>query len=58
MNVPVIGRIYRGYPIALVVFLSTGFSVGMTQYSFGEFSGPLRDQFGWTQTQLNLSRAF
>jgi len=58
MNVPVIGRIYRGYPIALVVFLSTGFSVGMTQYSFGEFSGPLRDQFGWTQTQLNLSLAF
>ena len=58
MTVPVVGRIYRGYPIALIVFLSTGFSVGMTQYSFGEFSGPLIDQFGWTQTQLNLSLAF
>ena len=58
MTVPVIGRIYRGYPIALVVFLSTGFSVGMTQYSFGEFSGPLREQFGWSQTELNLSLAF
>jgi MFS family permease len=58
MYLPVIGRIYRGYPIALVVFLSTGFSVGMTQYSFGEFSGPLKEQFGWSQTQLNLSLAF
>lgn len=58
MTVPVIGRIYRGYPIALVVFLSTGFSVGMTQYSFGEFSEPLREQFGWSQTELNLSLAF
>jgi sugar phosphate permease len=58
MTVPFFGRIYRGYTIALVVFLSTGFSVGMTQYSFGEFSGPLREQFGWSQTQLNLSLAF
>lgn len=55
MNVPIIGSIYRGYPIALVVFLSTGFSVGMAQYAFGEFAGPLKDEFGWSQTQLNLS---
>jgi len=51
-------QIYRGYPIAMVVFLSTGLSVGMTQYAFGEFAGPLREQFGWSQTQLNLSLAF
>ncbi len=58
MAVPFFGRIYRGYPIAVIVFLSTGLSVGMAQYAFGEFSGPLREQFGWTQTQLNLSLAF
>jgi|GEM_PF-131253 MFS family permease len=58
MSIPVIGRIYRGYPIALVVFLSTGLSVGMAQYAFGEFAGPLKEEFGWTQTQLNLSLAF
>ena len=58
MTLPFFGRIYRGYPIAVIVFLSTGLSVGMTQYSFGEFAGPLKEQFGWTQTQLNLSLAF
>jgi MFS family permease len=58
VNFPFFGRIYRGYPIALVVFLSTGLSVGMAQYAFGEFAGPLKEQFGWTQTQLNLSLAF
>ena len=51
-------QIYRGYPIAIVVFLSTGLSVGMTQYAFGELAGPLKEQFGWSQTQLNLSLAF
>ena len=58
MAVPFFGRIYRGYPIALVVFLSTGLSIGMAQYAFGEFAGPLREQFGWSQTELNLSLAF
>ncbi len=58
MSLPLLGRIYRGYPIALVVFLSTGLSVGMAQYAFGEFAGPLKEQFGWSQTQLNLSLAF
>ena len=42
----------------MVVFISTGLSVGMTQYAFGEFAGPLKEQFGWSQTQLNLSLAF
>ncbi|MCX8277356.1 MAG: MFS transporter [Dehalococcoidia bacterium] len=58
MAIPLIGRIYRGYPIALVVFLSTGLSVGMAQYAFGEFATPLKEEFGWSQTQLNLSLAF
>ncbi|MXX92529.1 MAG: MFS transporter [Chloroflexi bacterium] len=51
-------RIYRGYVVALLVFLSTGLSIGMTQYSFGEFAGPLQTRYGWNQTQLNLSLAF
>ena len=47
--------IYRGIPIAVVVFLSTGLTIGTSQYAFGEFAASLRGQFGWTQTQLNLS---
>ncbi len=47
--------IYRGVPVALVVFLSTGLTIGTSQYAFGEFAAPLRAQFGWTQTQLNLA---
>ena len=58
MTLPFFGHIYRGYPIALVVFLSTGLSVGMAQYAFGEFAGPLKEQLGWSQTLLNLSLAF
>ncbi len=58
MQSRIISKIYRGYPIAGVVFLSTGLSVGMAQYAFGEFSGPLRAEFGWTQTELNLSLVF
>lgn len=51
-------RLYRGYYVAVVVFLSTGLSIGMAQYSFGEFAGPLQKKFGWSQTQLNLSLTF
>ena len=47
--------VYRGYPIAVVVFLSTGLTIGTSQYAFGEFAAPLRDHFGWSQTALNLS---
>ena len=46
---------YRGYPIAAVLFLSTGLTIGASQYAFGEFAAPLREQFGWSQTALNLS---
>ena len=55
---PLKPRIYRGYYIAFVVFLATGLAIGMGQYSFGEFSAPLREKFGWTQTQFNLSLSF
>jgi len=48
-------RIYHGYLVAFVAFLSTGLSVGMTQYAFGEFATPLRDEFGWTNAQLYRS---
>ena len=51
-------RLYRGYVVALLSFLSTGLAIGMTQYSFGEFAAPLQSQFGWNQTQLNLSLSF
>ena len=51
---------YRGYQIALIAFLSTGLSIGMSQYAFGQFATPLQEEFGWTKTQLNgaLSLAF
>lgn len=52
------GGIYRGYYVAIVVFLSTGLSIGMAQYSFGEFVEPLQEKFGWSQTQINFSLAF
>ena len=51
-------RLFHGYYVAIVVFLSTGLSIGMAQYSFGEFAGPLQERFGWSQTQLNLSLSF
>ncbi len=54
-----VGRgLYRGYYVAVVVFLSTGLSIGMAQYSFGEFAGPLQEEFGWSQTEVNLSLSF
>ncbi len=51
-------RVYRGYVAALLVFLSTGLAIGMTQYSFGEFAGPLQERYRWSQTELNLSLTF
>ncbi len=52
------GGLFRGYYVAIVVFLSTGLSIGMAQYSFGEFAGPLQEEFGWSQTEINLSLTF
>lgn len=50
--------IFHGYYVAVVVFLSTGLSIGMAQYAFGEFAGPLQEEFGWSQTEVNLSLTF
>ncbi len=50
--------LFRGYYVAVVVFLSTGLSIGMAQYSFGEFVEALQEQFGWSQTEINLSLSF
>ncbi len=47
--------VYRGYSIAVVLFFSTGLTIGTSQYAFGEFAAPLRAHFGWSQTALNLS---
>lgn len=52
------GRAFRGHYVAIVVFLSTGLSIGMAQYSFGEFVEPLQEKFGWSQTEINLSLTF
>ncbi len=51
-------RLYRGHLVALVVFASSGLTIGSVQYAFGEFVGPLRAEFGWTQTQINLALSF
>ncbi|NQW17147.1 MAG: MFS transporter [Chloroflexi bacterium] len=48
-----IAGMYYGWNIALVAFLSTGISVGMTGYAFGAFVEPLEDEFGWTRAQVN-----
>ena len=47
--------LYHGWHIAWVAFLSTGFTIGMSQYSFGVFVDPLEAQFGWSRTQINAS---
>jgi MFS family permease len=45
----------RGYWVALVAFLSTGLTVGMTGYAFGAFVGPLEREFGWSRSQVNFA---
>jgi OFA family oxalate/formate antiporter-like MFS transporter len=45
--------IYYGWNVALVAFLSTGITVGMTGYAFGAFVEPLEEEFGWTRAQVN-----
>lgn len=46
---------YRGYWVAVVAFLSTGLTVGMTGYAFGAFISPLENEFGWTRGQVNVA---
>ncbi|MBI4305619.1 MAG: MFS transporter [Chloroflexi bacterium] len=47
--------VYRGYWVAVVAFLSTGLTVGMTGYAFGAFIEPLEREFGWTRSQVNVA---
>ena len=51
-------RVYLGWHVAWIVFLSGGLTIGMTQYSFGIFVEPLESQFGWTRTEINAALAF
>ncbi len=51
-------RIYLGWHIAWVVFLSGGLSIGMTQYSFGLFAEPMESRFGWNRTEFNAALSF
>ena len=51
------GGIYYGWRVAVVAFLSAGFSIGMTHYAFGVFAEPLETEFGWSRTQLNAGLA-
>ncbi|MEX0762222.1 MAG: MFS transporter [Dehalococcoidia bacterium] len=51
-------RIYHGWHVAWVVFLSTGLSIGMAQYAFGVFGPELEEEFGWSRTQVNASLSF
>ena len=48
---------YYGWNIAVVAFLSTGVSVGMTGYAFGAFVEPLEAEFGWSRTEINVALA-
>ena len=50
-------RVYRGWVIVLVVFLSSALSVGPA-YAFGLFIEPLQDSFGWQRTAIGASLSF
>ena len=51
-------RIYLGWHIAWVVFLSGGLSIGMSQYAFGIFAEPMESRFGWSRTEFNAALSF
>jgi MFS family permease len=50
--------LYDGWPIALTASLSAGLTIGMVNYAFGVFIGPLEDYFGWSRTQINTALTF
>ena len=56
-RVPYAFRVYRGWLIVLVVFLSSALSVGPA-YAFGLFIEPLQDSFGWQRTAIGASLSF
>ena len=51
-------RVYLGWHIAWIVFLSGGLTIGMTQYAFGSFAEPMETQFGWSRTEFNAALSF
>ena len=51
-------RVYLGWHIAWIVFLSGGLTIGMTQYAFGSFAEPMESQFGWSRTEFNAALSF
>lgn len=52
------GKTNHGMYVAVVAFLSTGLSVGMTNYAFGAFVEPLETEFGWSRAQINVALSF
>ena len=56
-RVPYSLRVYRGWLIVLVVFLSSALSIGPA-YAFGLFIEPLQSSFGWQRTAIGASLSF
>ena len=51
-------RVYLGWHIVWIVFLSGGLTIGMTQYAFGSFAEPMESRFGWSRTEFNAALSF
>jgi len=51
--VPTDGRIYYGWRIVAVAFLTHCLNVGCVFYSFGVFFTPLIEEFRWTRAQIS-----
>ena len=49
---------HYGWVIAGVLFTCFTLTVGMLQYSYGVFVGPLEEEFGWTRAEVNVSLSF
>lgn len=47
--------LYYGWLVVGAAFISTGLTVGTSQYAFGVFVEPLEKEFRWTRTQLNAA---
>ncbi|MBN4064543.1 MFS transporter [Dehalococcoides mccartyi] len=47
--------IYRGWYAIGVSALSIGTILGIVQFTFGFFIGPLEEEFGWSRTQVNVA---
>lgn len=51
-------RVYLGWHIVWIVFLSGGLTIGITQYAFGSFAEPMESRFGWSRTEFNAALSF